>query len=207
MNNERSKILIVDDEATNVRLLERTLEKEYEIHTAVNGFQAMERVKEQLPDLVLLDVMMPGISGFDVSRALKAEAAFAAIPIIFLTAMNSFEGELEGLSAGGIDYVAKPVNLELLKLRVHNHLQLKRQSDLLREQRDLLSRQKNELETALARIKRLEGTISICMHCKSIRKEDASWEMLEKYISDNSDAFFSHGICPDCLAAHYPECC
>ena len=103
-------------------------------------------------------------------------------------------------------YVIKPVNVELLKLRISNHLELKRQNDLIREQRDLLASQKSELEAAFDRIKRLEGIIPICMHCKSIRKDDASWVVLEKYIMDHSDAYFSHGICPGCLAKHYPDC-
>lgn len=75
----------------------------------------------------------------------------------------------------------------------------------MREQRNLLTRQKEELETALARIKRLEGIIPICMHCKSIRCDDDSWQQIVDYISEHTDALFSHGICPPCLAEHYHD--
>ena len=205
MNTNRYKILIVDDEPLNIRLLEGALKEDYEIYFSLNGYDAIRRVKEQIPDLILLDVMMPDINGFDVSRAIKSDDMFSSVPIIFLTAMDTIEGEAEGLGAGCIDYLTKPVDFNLLKLRIHNHLEIKRQNDLIREQRDLLARQKEELEGALARIKRLEGIIPICMHCKSIRSDDASWQKIEEYITEHTDALFSHGICPSCLLKHYPN--
>ena len=88
--------------------------------------------------------------------------------------------------------------MDLLRLRVKNHIESKERNDLLREQRDLLIKQKEELEAALARIKRLEGTIPICAYCKKIRDDQQSWKQLETYISEHSEALFSHGICPDC---------
>jgi len=175
MRTTRYKILIVDDEPVNIHLLERALKKDYEICSSQNGFEAISLVKTRIPDLILLDVMMPDINGFDVCRAIKSDEQFSAIPVIFLTAMDTFEGAVEGFKAGGIDYLTKPVDLDLLKLRVHNHLELKRQNDLICEQRDLLVRQKEQLEAALARIKRLEGIIPICAFCKNIRNDDASW--------------------------------
>jgi len=204
MNSKRAKILIVDDEPVNIRLLEGALKRDYDICSSLNGFEAIRDIKDQRPDLILLDIMMPDLNGFDVCRVIRSDEAFSAIPVIFITAMDTFEGEVEGLEAGGIDYLSKPVNLDLLKLRVRNHLELKRRSDLIREQRDLLDSQKKELESALARIKHLEGVIPICMHCKSIRSDDESWHQLEEYITEHTDALFSHGICPKCLAEFYP---
>jgi response regulator RpfG family c-di-GMP phosphodiesterase len=199
------KILIVDDENINIQIISAALKNEYDLISALNGFTAIELVKREKPDLILLDVMMPEFNGFDVCRAIKADVSFADIPVVFLTALDTQEGELQGLAIGGIDYLTKPVNIELLKVRVHNHLELKGRNDLLKEQRDLLARQKNELETALSRIKRLEGIIPICMHCKSIRSGDDSWHLLEEYFSEHTDAFFSHGICPSCVKVHYPD--
>jgi DNA-binding response OmpR family regulator len=203
MGGREESILIVDDEVLNVEFLQATLKKQYRVHTALNGFDALRQVEAQTPDLILLDVIMPGMNGFQVARAIKADARHAAIPIIFLTVMDGFEAEMEGLGAGGIDYLTKPFNLRLLKLRVHNHLELKRKSDLIREQRDLVTRQKEELEASLARLKRLEGIISICMHCKDIRSDDASWQRIEQYIIEHTDAQFSHCICPGCHQQHY----
>jgi DNA-binding response OmpR family regulator len=201
----RHKILIIDDEPINIQLLKDYLKKDYSIQTSLNGFDAIHLVKEQRPDLILLDVIMPDINGFDVARIIKSNGIFSAIPIIFLTALDSSEAEAEGLEAGGIDFLTKPVHLNLMKLRIINHLALKHQTDLILEQRDLLIRQKEELESSIARIKRLEGLLPICMHCKSIRIYDASWQRVEEYIVDHSDASFTHGICPNCIAEHYPD--
>lgn len=205
MHNIRHKILIVDDEPTNIKVLQECLKADYDIQTSSNGFDAISLIKGQRPDLILLDIIMPDINGFDVARIIKSEGMFSAIPIIFLTALDSIEAEAEGLEAGGIDFLTKPVHLNLLKLRIINHLALKHQIDLVREQRNLLISQKEELESSIARIKHLEGLLPICMHCKSIRIDDTSWQRLEEYIVEHSDASFTHGICPSCIAEHYPD--
>ncbi|MDD2309393.1 MAG: hypothetical protein PHH91_07390 [Desulfuromonadaceae bacterium] len=85
------------------------------------------------------------------------------------------------------------------------YIELKKRSDLVREQRDLLAHKNEELEEALARVKQLEGIIPICMYCKSIRNDSDSWQQLEAYISDHTEALFNHGICPTCLVQHFPE--
>jgi response regulator RpfG family c-di-GMP phosphodiesterase len=202
--DKRFKILVVDDEPINIKVITAALKSEYDVFSSVSGYDAISKLKEYMPDLILLDVMMPDLNGFDVCRIIKADASFAEIPVVFLTALDSTDGETQGLELGGIDYLTKPVNMPLLKLRVHNHIELKRRSDIVREQRDLLAHQKEELEATLARVKQLEGVIPICMHCKSIRTDEASWQQIETYISDHTDALFSHGVCPFCIAEHYP---
>jgi len=197
--DNRFKILAVDDEPVNILLIESALEDEYEIFVALSGHDAISQLKEQKPDMILLDVMMPDISGFDVCKMIKSSAEFADIPIIFLTAMDSREDSRMGLDIGGIDYLTKPVDFDLLKLRVRNHIELKQRNDLVKEQRDLLALQKEELELALARVKQLEGIIPICSYCKKIKDDKSSWHQLEQYITDHSDALFSHGVCPECF--------
>lgn len=189
--SKRFTILVVDDEPINIQILNGALKSEYNIIKASNGKDAIALVKEHHPDLIILDVMMPCLNGFEVCRIIKSDEAFDDIQIIFLTGMDSPEGEMQGLGLGGIDYLTKPVNLELLRLRVRNHIALK-------EQRDLLVRQKKELEAALTHVKQLEGIIPICMHCKKIRDDHNSWNQLERYITEHSEAVFSHGICPQC---------
>ncbi len=196
--DKRHKILAVDDDPANVKFMTSALNDEYNIISALNGHDAIDLLKEQMPDLILLDVMMPDLSGFDVCAIIKSDVAFADIPIIFLTAVDSRDSELRGLELGGIDYLTKPVNLDLLKVRVRNHIALKERNELVKEQRDLLARQKEELEAALARVKQLEGIIPICMYCKKIRDDQQSWHQLESYISKHSEARFSHGMCPVC---------
>jgi PleD family two-component response regulator len=203
--SKRAHILIVDDEPINIRILSSALLSEYDVTPANNGFDAIRLMKEIRPDLIILDVMMPNLNGFEVCGIIKSDPDFTEIPVIFLTAMESAEAETQGLELGGIDYLTKPVNSDLLRLRVRNHIQLKERNDLVREQRDLLARQKEELQEALGRIKRLEGIIPICMHCKSIRHDDTSWQQLEKYISAHTEAVFSHGVCPSCLSTYYPD--
>jgi response regulator RpfG family c-di-GMP phosphodiesterase len=114
--------------------------------------------------------------------------------------MNTHEGELMGLELGGVDYLIKPIKLDLLRLRVRNHLESKERNDLVKEQRNLLTQKNIELEAALARVKQLEGIIPICTYCKKIRDDKKSWHQLETYISEHSEAVFSHGACPDCVA-------
>jgi len=189
--NNRHTILVVDDDPNNIKIITSALKNEYDIISALNGHDAIDRLRERKPDLILLDVMMPDLSGYEVCCIIKSDAEFADIPVIFLTAVDTQEGELQGLEAGGIDYLTKPVNLALLKLRVRNHL-------LLKKQRDLLEQKNTELEAALARVKQLEGIIPICSYCKKIRDDQQTWQQLETYISNHSEAVFSHGMCPHC---------
>ena len=100
---KRSRILIVDDEHINIQVLTAALKDEFDLLTAQNGYDAISQIKEHKPDLVLLDVMMPDLSGFDVCSNIKADASFADIPIVFLTAFDTHEGEFRGLALGGID--------------------------------------------------------------------------------------------------------
>ena len=145
--NKRFKILLVDDDPANIQVMTSALIDEYDIITAMNGYDAISLIKEHIPDMILLDVMMPDLSGFEVCRIIKSYEAYADIPVIFLTALDTYDGELQGLQLGGIDYLAKPVNFNLLKLRVRNHLELKERNLLVKEQRDLLAQQKEELES------------------------------------------------------------
>lgn len=200
MMNKRSKILVVDDDSVNIRVITAALKDDYDILFALNAQDAIRQLREVKPDLILLDVMMPEVSGFDLCVMIKADDNFADLPIIFLTALDSTDGELQGLKLGGVDYITKPVNFSLLKQRIRNHLDLKEQKDQVIAQRNLLERKNEELESALARVKHLEGIIPICMYCKKIRDDRNSWHQLEQYISDHSEALFSHGICPHCAA-------
>lgn len=191
-------MLIVEDEPISALFMKNALQDQYDLGMARNGAEAIALVRSSSPDLVLLDVMLPDMSGFEICRTLKREEAFADLPILFVTALDDADSEILGLGLGGIDYLKKPVNLALLRQRVLNHVELKRRSDLVREQRDLLERQKAELQEALARVKRLEGILCICASCKRIRDVGDQWKQLEAYLSWHSDARFSHGLCPDC---------
>lgn len=119
------KLLIVDDVISNVLLLKALLKSEqYQVITANSGLQAMEMVESDMPDLILLDVMMPGLSGFEVSQKLKADARYADIPIIFLTALNSYEDIVKGFQLGANDFITKPFNKNELLIRISHQISL-----------------------------------------------------------------------------------
>ncbi len=122
-----SRILVVDDAPANIQVLSATLkEKGYQISVATNGPQALELVPRVAPDLILLDVVMPGMDGFETCRRLKESSATKSIPIIFLTARTEVGDIVKGFEMGAVDYVAKPFNAHELLARVHTHLTIDR---------------------------------------------------------------------------------
>ncbi len=127
------KILVVDDEPINIQVLHRTFAPEYQVFMATSGPQALKTAAKQLPDLILLDVSMPEMDGFDVCRALKADQATKDIPVIFVTAHNDPVRETMGLEVGAVDFISKPINPAVVRARVATHLTLKAQSDRLRQ--------------------------------------------------------------------------
>ncbi|NCC30787.1 MAG: PleD family two-component system response regulator [Chloroflexia bacterium] len=127
----RQKILLVDDTPANLVILGDELQDEYEVFVATNGFQALKMVDSNPPDLIVLDIMMPMMDGYEVCRQLKENPATSGIPIIFITAMDAEEDETRGLEAGAVDYITKPFHLPIVKARVRTHSELKRKTDIL----------------------------------------------------------------------------
>lgn len=138
MMENRPAILVVDDVPDNLALARTLLRQRYEVRTATDGAQALELAKAELPDLILLDVMMPGLDGYETCARLKADERLRQIPVIFLTARAEIEDEERGFLLGAVDYVTKPLNPSLLLARVNTHLQLKRTQDLLQERNGFL---------------------------------------------------------------------
>ncbi len=130
---DRPRILIVDDVPENIEVLGEILTDNFDLQCAFSGPEALELAAE-LPDLILLDVLMPGMDGFEVCACLKATAATAEIPVIFITAKNDPEAEMAAFAAGAVDFITKPVNPVTARARIQTHLTLKRQKDLLRAQ-------------------------------------------------------------------------
>ncbi len=127
----RATVLIVDDEVSNIEIMNAVLEDYYEISFATSGAQALEVARSVLPDLILLDVMMPGLDGYEVCSRLKSDRLLADVPVIFTTGLDDQDAEVRGLSLGAIDYVTKPINPIVLRARVSNHIELKRLRDQL----------------------------------------------------------------------------
>jgi len=132
MFHRRPKILIVDDVPSNIQVLSHILKDDYDIYFATGGAKALELVAARQPDLVLLDIMMPGMDGYEVCSEIKATPLTCDIPVIFVSARGEVEDETRGLEAGAIDFITKPISAPIVKARVRNHLLLKHQADLLR---------------------------------------------------------------------------
>lgn len=128
----RPKLLVVDDQPVNIRLLHGMFRDEFEVLMATDGAQALQVCREQAPDLVLLDVVMPGLDGHEVCRRLKADGATREIPVIFITGHHDVDDEVKGFELGAVDFISKPINPVITQARVRNHIALKIQSDLLR---------------------------------------------------------------------------
>jgi diguanylate cyclase (GGDEF)-like protein len=127
----KPKILVVDDQAMNIQVLHSAFAGEYQVFMANSGAKALEACAKHLPDLVLLDVMMPEMDGYEVCRRLKAAPLTAGIPVIFVTAHTDEASEALGLDVGAIDFISKPINIKIVQARVKAHIQLKLQSDVL----------------------------------------------------------------------------
>lgn len=127
----KQAVLIVDDMPENIELLARILGDSVEILFALSGEDALRICKEQEPDLILLDILMPGLDGFQVLARLKEDPQTAKIPVIFITGLDNAGEEARGLEAGAVDYITKPIHPAVVRARVRNHLELKRYRDFL----------------------------------------------------------------------------
>ncbi|MCD4674915.1 MAG: response regulator [Desulfobacula sp.] len=178
MSDQKSLILAVDDKPQNLQFLGKLLsDNGYEVGMAQNGQQALNFVKKNEPDLILLDIMMPDMDGYEVCEQLKQDFSARHIPIIFLTAKTDSKDIVKGFDVGGVDYVTKPFNSA-----------------------ELLARIKTQIE-----IKILRGLLPMCSKCKKIRDDKGFWKRVDSYIEENSQITFTHGICPDCLTELYGE--
>lgn len=130
-NSKQLMILVVDDVATNVQILAETLSPIYRIKVASNGVDALEIALREQPDLILLDIMMPKMDGFEVCQHLKENLITRKTPVIFLTGRNTESDEERGLNLGAVDYITKPFKIAIVKARIRNHVRLKQQADLL----------------------------------------------------------------------------
>lgn len=132
--SERQTLLIVDDEPANVQALAQLMHEEYRILVATSGEKALDvATGEVTPDLVLLDIQMPGIDGLEVCRRLKDNPRTSSIPVIFVTARDSTDDQEEGFALGAVDYVSKPFHPVLVRARVRTHMRLKQKTDLLEQ--------------------------------------------------------------------------
>ena len=153
-------VLVVDDTPANLTLLAQVLKPDFRVQLAVSGAKALELCRRQPPDLIVLDVMMPEMDGYEVCRRLKADPATRRVPVIFLTALTRPEDEGAGFEAGGADFIHKPFHPATVRARVRTHLQLKLAEDQLLRHNAALS---TELDARRREVERLRDTTLFVM--------------------------------------------
>jgi CheY-like chemotaxis protein len=184
-------ILVVDDQEVNVLLLERMLRGAgyLSVSSTMDPNEVCELHRKNRYGLILLDLLMPGMDGYKVMEGLKEIEEGGYLPVLVITAQP--DQKLRALQAGAKDFVGKPFDLAEVLARVHNMLEVRLLYD--------------ELQKALEQVKLLSGLLPICMWCKKIRDDQGYWNAIEHYLSQHSEAEFSHGICPDCKRKYSGE--
>ncbi len=178
MEKSKPLILAVDDNPQNLQLLGKLLsENDFDFGVAQNGEQAINFLNRNHPDLILLDIMMPGMDGYEVCRRIKSNYRTRHIPIIFLTAKTEPDDVVKAFEAGGVDYVTKPFHTAELLARVKTHVEMKI----------------------------LRGLLPICSHCKMVRNTKGYWEKIDAYLESHSEILFTHSLCPGCLDELYGD--
>lgn len=205
-------ILIVDDSPAQHQLLRSILFKEgYADVVTVDCAQAafstlsLDGGSPSVSfDLILLDIHMPDLDGITVCKRIKEQDHLRDIPVVMITGAQTPNNLKEAFSAGATDYIKKPPDPIDLLARVGSALMLKRERDRRKEREADLQRSNEELQYALQEVKILRGLISICSSCKNIRNDSGFWQRLEEYLSEHSEAQFTHGICQSCIKKLYP---
>ena len=191
-----STVLIADDDKITLNVLNDTLMRAgYEVITATDGDQAWTKLQQSQASLAILDWLMPGMEGPEICLRAQKDPKLANRYFILLTGKSNTEDLVAGLKAGASDYLNKPFNESELLARVEVGVRV------IELQRKLAERV-DQLETALAQVKRLEGLLPICSYCKRIRNEQDYWERVDNYIQQHANVRFTHNICPECYEKH-----
>jgi len=188
------RVLIADDDPVAAMAVSRSMSN-WGFETAVvhDGLAAWEHLTSSDPaSLAIVDWEMPGLEGPDLCRRVRLDTERAHLYLILLTARNSSTDLVAGLQAGADDYLIKPVDLNELKARVQVGVRVVSLQARLAEE-------VTELQATLDNVRRLRGLLPICAYCKRIRDDRNYWQRVEVYVSEHTDATFTHGICPSCL--------
>lgn len=205
------RILIVDDSEMSRQLLHVWLTGAgyTDVMAVDSGIAALERAtnpfapRETDIDLILLDIEMAGMNGIDTCRRLRAEPHLQDTPVIMVTGNTGSYTLADAFSAGAMDYIIKPVQKVELLARVRSALTLKRETDARKAREAQLLAKNLDLQRAMHEIQVLRGLIKICSYCKKIKNDQGTWQQIEMYIREHTEAEFSHGICADCIDRHF----
>ena len=188
------RVLVADDDPVGAAMLTRSLERwGLEVVAARDGEEAWQLLQQdRRVTMAILDWMMPGVTGLELCGRIRQDDTRAHMHVILLTARDTRADVVAGLDAGADDYLIKPFDPEELRARVHVGVRMLGLQERLAER-------VAELQDALSKVKHLSGLLPICSYCKRIRTDQNYWEQVDHYITQHSDAQFSHGICPHCF--------
>jgi len=171
--NKKNSILVVDDERSNISTLRSILSSEYTVYASSDGEDAIETAEEFVPDVIILDIIMPGMDGYDVITQLKASEKTRNIPVIFITGLNNTDAEEKGLAMGAVDYIPKPFNSVIVKLRVQNQINLVNHTRTLYE-RTVILQQRTE------RLLRLQNSMACVLASMAENRDKLSGKHVEQ---------------------------
>ncbi|MCC6523780.1 MAG: response regulator [Polyangiaceae bacterium] len=198
-----SVLYVEDDDATRTELAELLGRRVRELRVAADGAAGLAAFRAHEPDLVLSDIRMPQLDGLAMARELRALRP--ELPIVLTTAHSDLSYLLEAIELGADGYVLKPIALPQLTRALDRAAELVLHRRAARRHAEERERLIGELEAALARIKRLSGLLPICASCKRIRDDRGYWQQLEAYITEHSEAEFTHGLCQECVTKLYGD--
>ncbi len=189
------KLVVAENDPATRELLEKAFAGEYEFRPADDTAEAWRALQENSPALAVLEWGTPGIDGLELCRRVRASQRATEVYLILISSRDGPGSVVRSFDAGADDYMPKPLQIAELRSRLRVGSRILQLQIALRDRID-------ELQAALAQVKRLQGLLPICSYCKRIRKDRYYWQQLESYISENSEVEFTHGICPECYAIH-----
>ncbi|MBF0538580.1 MAG: response regulator [Nitrospirae bacterium] len=229
------EILVVEDSPTQGERLKYTIEKHaYHAHVVCNGVEAIDYLRHHAPTIIISDVLMPEVDGYQLCKVIKADERLKHIPVILLTSLSEPEDVIKGLDCGADNFLIKPYSEQVLISRINYmllNIQIRGNSttdmgieimfagkkqfikssriqilDILLSTYDTAIQRAVELEVKVRELKKanetiktLKGLIPICAKCKKVRNDKGSWQQIEEYVRQHSDAEFTHGFCPECI--------
>jgi sigma-B regulation protein RsbU (phosphoserine phosphatase) len=200
IRGDHMRALIADDDRVTAAAISASVSAwGFEVTVVHDGNAAWKCLSENPPpSLAIIDWEMPGLDGPELCRRLRADSARAHLYLLLLTARSSPTDVVAGLEAGADDYLVKPVNLSELRARLHVGVRVV-------SLQERLATKVAELQATLDKVRQLRGLLPICSYCKRIRNDQNYWERVEVYVTEHTDAKFTHGICPTCLEAAKAE--
>lgn len=198
------KILEIDDNLENLKTVKSLLARKMpgaRVFMATSGEKGLALAAAEDPDMILLDIVMPEMNGFEVCKRLKADARLKAIPVVFVTGEQvDTQSRIKALEVGGDGFLRKPFEVEELVANIRTTVKIKAAATVRGREAERL----RNLEKAFPHAKALSRLLPICSSCKKICNEKGGWETVERYMKEHANMNFTHGCCPDCAKKLYP---